>query len=207
MQTFLFSRPIRSFGSTLLFNSFTKDVKIPLLSSSALLLQSRTATKKTGGSVRTPSNPLPKYRGFKANHGTTVVPGEILLRQKGRTFHPGTNVNIGRDFTLHSTVSGTVVVHYNIKNRRRIVSVDDGSLPTLFTKNYLKSVVSNSIDANKYLQLDYPERLDYVKKLVTEVDMAMKENYKQQQKEFNTNQGSRKHNLVDYTNIDLTTRI
>jgi len=66
------------------------------------------AHKKGGGSSRNGRDSNPQYLGIKAYAGETVPGGSILVRQRGTKFFPGTNVGLGKDYTLFAKVSGTV---------------------------------------------------------------------------------------------------
>ena len=55
--------------------------------------------------------------------GQVVVPGTIILRQRGTRFHPGINVGVGRDYTLYALSEGTVRFEPYAKGRRKQVSV------------------------------------------------------------------------------------
>ena len=66
------------------------------------------AHKKAGGSSRNGRDSESKRLGLKAFGGELVNAGSILVRQRGTTFHPGTNVGIGKDNTLFAKVTGTV---------------------------------------------------------------------------------------------------
>jgi large subunit ribosomal protein L27 len=66
------------------------------------------AHKKGQGSSRNGRDSNPQYLGVKTYSGQTVKAGSIIVRQRGTKFRPGTNVNIGRDFTLFATKAGTV---------------------------------------------------------------------------------------------------
>ena len=66
------------------------------------------AQKKAGGSTRNGRDSNPKYLGVKRYGGQKVSAGEILVRQRGTKFHPGTNVGIGKDHTLFALVDGHV---------------------------------------------------------------------------------------------------
>ena len=81
------------------------------------------AHKKAGGSSRNGRDSNPKYLGVKRYGGEKVLAGNILVRQRGTKFHPGTNVGLGRDHTLFSKADG--VVQFSVKGlpRRRVVSV------------------------------------------------------------------------------------
>ena len=80
------------------------------------------AHKKSGGSTSNGRDSNPKMRGVKKFGGEAVETGMIIVRQKGTKFHPGTNVKMGRDFTIYAMVPGTV--KFSFYNRdTKIVSV------------------------------------------------------------------------------------
>jgi large subunit ribosomal protein L27 len=80
------------------------------------------AHKKGQGSTRNGRDSQPKFRGVKRYEGETVKAGTIIIRQVGTKVHPGTNVGLGRDFTLFAMKDG--VVKFGRKDRdRRNVSV------------------------------------------------------------------------------------
>jgi large subunit ribosomal protein L27 len=66
------------------------------------------AHKKAGGSSRNGRDSAGRRLGVKKFGGEYVLAGNILVRQRGTKFHPGTNVGIGRDHTLFATVDGAV---------------------------------------------------------------------------------------------------
>lgn len=66
------------------------------------------AHKKSGGSSRNGRDSHSKRLGVKKYGGEKVLAGNILVRQRGTTFHPGANVGLGRDHTLFATVNGSV---------------------------------------------------------------------------------------------------
>lgn len=66
------------------------------------------AHKKSGGSSRNGRDSHSKRLGVKKYGGEHVLAGNILVRQRGTTFHPGVNVGLGRDHTLFATVTGSV---------------------------------------------------------------------------------------------------
>lgn len=80
------------------------------------------ASKKAGGSTKNGRDSNPKYRGVKAYGGESVEAGSIIVRQVGTKVHPGTNVGMGRDFTLYAKVKGLVKFE-NISRQRQCVSV------------------------------------------------------------------------------------
>lgn len=67
------------------------------------------AHKKGGGSSRNGRDSESKRLGVKVYGGQRVVPGNIIVRQRGTYFHPGENVGIGRDHTIFATIEGVVV--------------------------------------------------------------------------------------------------
>lgn len=68
----------------------------------------RWATKKAGGSSKNGRDSKSKRLGLKKFGGEFVQPGNIIMRQRGRKFHPGEGVGIGRDYTIYATTSGHV---------------------------------------------------------------------------------------------------
>ncbi len=66
------------------------------------------AHKKGQGSSRNGRDSNPKYRGVKTFGGQMVKAGSIIVRQCGTKFFPGSNVSMGRDFTLFATTDGTI---------------------------------------------------------------------------------------------------
>ena len=81
------------------------------------------AHKKAGGSSRNGRDSESKRLGVKKFGGQSVVGGNILVRQRGTRFYPGTNVGLGKDHTLFATAEGVVRFHDG-KLRRKYVSVD-----------------------------------------------------------------------------------
>ncbi|MBI3701590.1 MAG: 50S ribosomal protein L27 [Afipia sp.] len=80
------------------------------------------AHKKAGGSSRNGRDSAGKRLGVKAFGGEHVIPGNILVRQRGTTWHPGVNVGMGTDHTLFAKVEGTVEFRTK-RNERTFVSV------------------------------------------------------------------------------------
>ncbi len=77
------------------------------------------AHKKAGGSSRNGRDSGGKRLGIKIYGGQTVTAGNIIVRQRGSTYHPGLFVSQGRDFTLFALKDG--VVRFN---RGKRVTVD-----------------------------------------------------------------------------------
>ena len=66
------------------------------------------AHKKAGGSTRNGRDSNPKYLGVKMYGGQAIEAGNIIVRQRGTKWHPGTGVGIGKDHTIFATAAGTV---------------------------------------------------------------------------------------------------
>ncbi len=66
------------------------------------------AHKKAGGSSRNGRDSAGRRLGVKLFGGQEAVAGNIIVRQRGTKFHPGTNVGIGRDHTLFALVDGRI---------------------------------------------------------------------------------------------------
>jgi large subunit ribosomal protein L27 len=84
------------------------------------------AHKKAGGSSRNGRDTAGRRLGVKKFGGETVVPGNIIIRQRGTKWHPGSGVGIGVDHTIFAKVDGTVSFK-TTANKRSYVSV----LPTM----------------------------------------------------------------------------
>lgn len=82
------------------------------------------AKKRSGGSTKNGRDSQPKYLGVKRFGGENVLAGNILVRQRGTKFHPGSNVGIGRDHTLFSLISGKVLFQKQAgKHSKNLVSI------------------------------------------------------------------------------------
>ena len=81
------------------------------------------AHKKAGGSSRNGRDSAGRRLGVKKFGGQDVVGGNIIVRQRGTKFYPGTNVGIGKDHTLFALAAGRVRFHAG-KQGRKYVSVD-----------------------------------------------------------------------------------
>jgi len=66
------------------------------------------AHKKAAGTTKNGRDSNPQYLGVKINHGQHVLPGQIIVRQRGTTVLPGRNVAIAKDDTLFAMKEGTV---------------------------------------------------------------------------------------------------
>jgi large subunit ribosomal protein L27 len=75
------------------------------------------AHKKAGGSTRNGRDSHSQRLGVKRFGGELVKAGNIIVRQRGTKFHPGTNMGIGKDDTLFATAHG--VVKFEIKGLKK----------------------------------------------------------------------------------------
>ena len=79
------------------------------------------AHKKAGGSTRNGRDSQSKRLGLKKFGGENVIAGNILVRQRGTTFHPGVNVGMGSDHTLFAKSEGKV--EFKPKGGRTVVNI------------------------------------------------------------------------------------
>ncbi len=86
------------------------------------------AHKKGGGSSRNGRDSESKRLGVKKYGGQVVIPGNIIVRQRGTRFHPGLNVGIGKDHTLYAKSEGFVVFRKRRDGRKFVDVVAE--LPT-----------------------------------------------------------------------------
>jgi large subunit ribosomal protein L27 len=80
------------------------------------------AHKKGGGSTRNGRDSQAKRLGIKRFDGELVTAGSIIVRQRGTKFKPGTNVGLGRDYTIFATIDGYVKFE-TIRDDRKQVNV------------------------------------------------------------------------------------
>lgn len=81
------------------------------------------AHKKAGGSSRNGRDSESKRLGLKKFGGQEVKAGNILVRQRGNSFHAGAGVGTGKDFTLYARTDGQVTFTRKGPHNRRFVSV------------------------------------------------------------------------------------
>ncbi|HEX6385608.1 MAG TPA: 50S ribosomal protein L27 [Anaerolineae bacterium] len=79
------------------------------------------AHKKGAGSTRNGRDSNSKRLGVKCYGGESVIPGNIIIRQRGTRVHPGNHVGIGKDYTIFSLIEGQV--KFETRNGRKYVSV------------------------------------------------------------------------------------
>jgi large subunit ribosomal protein L27 len=78
------------------------------------------AHKKGQGSSRNGRDSNSQRRGAKISGGQFVTAGSILFRQLGTKMHAGTNVKVGRDFTLFTVIDGVVTFERKDKHRKQV---------------------------------------------------------------------------------------
>ncbi|KAH7487684.1 hypothetical protein PRIC1_011761 [Phytophthora ramorum] len=83
----------------------------------------RWASKKAGGSTKNGRDSESKRLGVKKFGGESVLAGNIIIRQRGTKYHPGTGVGLGKDHTIFATRDGFVRFWYNTPKKRQEVSV------------------------------------------------------------------------------------
>ena len=81
------------------------------------------AHKKAGGSSRNGRDSEGRRLGVKKYGGEVVLPGNIIVRQRGTRFHPGDNVGIGKDHTLFALSEGKVKFLLG-KGKRKLVTIE-----------------------------------------------------------------------------------
>jgi len=75
------------------------------------------AHKKAGGSSRNGRDSAGRRLGVKKYGGQAVIPGNIIVRQRGTKWWPGENVGMGKDHTIFATEEGAVKFHKGFKGR------------------------------------------------------------------------------------------
>ncbi|KDQ12253.1 hypothetical protein BOTBODRAFT_34536 [Botryobasidium botryosum FD-172 SS1] len=119
------------------------------------LLQVRTATKRGGGTTKNHGSSPGQRLGLKKFSDQYVIPGNIIIRQRGTQFHPGQHVRMGRDHTIYADVPG-FVRFYRMKQGRKerrfvgVVLERGEKLPrdeaTLGRSRYFGHVELNGVD-------------------------------------------------------------
>jgi large subunit ribosomal protein L27 len=75
------------------------------------------AHKKAGGSSRNGRDTAGRRLGVKKFGGETVIAGNIIIRQRGTKWHPGTGVGLGKDHTIFALVDGNVSFRTRAKSQ------------------------------------------------------------------------------------------
>jgi large subunit ribosomal protein L27 len=87
------------------------------------------AHKKAGGSSRNGRDSAGRRLGVKKFGGEAVIPGNIIVRQRGTKFHPGVNVGMGKDHTLFALTEGKVQFLHKAQGRTYITVTEDAVPP------------------------------------------------------------------------------
>lgn len=82
------------------------------------------AHKKAGGSSKNGRDSNGQRRGVKRFSGQTVKAGNIIVRQLGTRIHPGTNVGVGKDYTLFALVDGVVTFERKGRTGKKVSVYD-----------------------------------------------------------------------------------
>lgn len=82
------------------------------------------AHTKAQGSVKGNRDSRPKRRGIKKYGGQAVIPGNIIVRQKGTKFNAGNGVSMGKDYTLFAVEEGKVA--FKTRKGKQVVDVIHG---------------------------------------------------------------------------------
>lgn len=78
------------------------------------------AHKKGQGSTQNNRDSAGRRLGVKKYGGEAVIPGNIIIRQRGTKIHPGKNVGIGKDHTIFALIEGTVTFERKDKKRQQV---------------------------------------------------------------------------------------
>ena len=83
------------------------------------------AHKKAGGSSRNGRDSAGRRLGVKKFGGEAVIPGNIIVRQRGTKWHPGTGVGMGKDHTIFATIDGQVQFAKQANGRTYVSVLED----------------------------------------------------------------------------------
>lgn len=83
------------------------------------------AHKKGEGSVKNGRDSRSKRLGVKIYGGQPAIAGNIIVRQRGTVYHPGSNVGVGKDFTLYALSDG--IVEFRKTKNKTLVSVSEAN--------------------------------------------------------------------------------
>ncbi|XP_010241356.1 PREDICTED: uncharacterized protein LOC104585982 [Nelumbo nucifera] len=106
------------------------------------LMIRRWATKKSAGSTKNGRDSKPKNLGVKKFGGERVIPGNIIVRQRGTRFHPGNYVGMGKDHTLYALKEGCVKFERHKLSGRKWVHVEP-------KEGHVLHLVYTKVDASK----------------------------------------------------------
>ncbi len=86
------------------------------------------AHKKGEGSVKNGRDSHSKRLGVKIFGGQPAIAGNIIVRQRGTAYHPGTNVGLGKDFTIYALTDG--IVQFRKTRNKTLISVQEVAATT-----------------------------------------------------------------------------
>lgn len=129
------------------------------------------AHKKGAGSSDNGRDSKSKRLGVKLYGGQLAVAGNVLVRQRGTQFHPGNNVYMGRDHTLHAAIDGVVVFKRSFKDRRfvSILPVSEVVAPVAAPKAAKKATVAAPAEKPAKKAAAPAEAVEVAEKEVAEV--------------------------------------
>ena len=78
------------------------------------------AHKKAGSASMNGRDSAGRRLGVKKSGGSRVIPGNIIIRQRGTTVHPGLNVGMGKDHTLFALIDGNVKFEQKTKDKKQV---------------------------------------------------------------------------------------
>ena len=85
------------------------------------------AHKKGGASTANGRDSAGRRLGIKKSGGAHVIPGNIIIRQRGTAVHPGDNAGMGKDHTIFAKVSGKVAFKRGFRDRKTVSVIPDES--------------------------------------------------------------------------------
>ena len=86
------------------------------------------AHKKGEGSVKNGRDSHSKRLGVKIFGGQPAIAGNIIVRQRGTAYHPGSNVGVGKDFTIYALTDG--IVQFRKTRTKTLISVQEVTAET-----------------------------------------------------------------------------
>ena len=83
------------------------------------------AHKKAGSATTNGRDSAGRRLGVKKSGGSRVIPGNIIIRQRGTSVHPGANVGMGKDHTIFAKIAGIVKFKKGVGDRKTVSVVPD----------------------------------------------------------------------------------
>jgi large subunit ribosomal protein L27 len=112
------------------------------------------AHKKGVGSSRNGRESQSKRLGVKIFGGQEAIAGNVIIRQRGTSYHPGKNVGIGKDHTIYALIDGTVVFTTKKQDRRYVyvlpkgeTMVDKSVKPKQKAEPVMETMAESTIDS------------------------------------------------------------